>query len=114
MNKQYSTNFFILVFATIITSILFAVYNPNETKYLTTLDVRFFQSYDSAKNFIETGNISKVDKYYGAVNKQREGDKVFAVVNNNEIVNGRIKKYKGYFPTWRLRINNNEIEIYKP
>lgn len=114
MNKQYSANFFLLVFATIITSVILAISNTNENQYLTTLDVRFFQSYDNAKNFIETGNVSKEDKYYGAINKQREGDKVFAVVNNNEIVNGRIKKYKGYFPTWRLRINNNEIEIYKP
>jgi hypothetical protein len=114
MNKQYSANFFFLVFATIITSVILAISNTNENQYLTTLDVRFFHSYDNAKNFIETGNVSKEDKYYGAINKQREGDKVFAVINNNEIVNGRIKKYKGYFSTWKLRINHNEIEIYKP
>lgn len=114
MNKQYSANFFILLISIIIISIFLSISNLPENKYLTTLDVRFFKSYDSAKDFIETGNVSKENKISGAIDKQRDGDKVFAVVNNNEIINGRIKKYKGYFSTWKLKINNNEIEIYKP
>lgn len=54
----------------------------------------FFFFNNSSKNFISTGNVLKEDKYSGDINRQRESDKVFAVVQNKEIVNGKIKKYK--------------------